>query len=141
MDKISSEKINIKHTYTLPRGGVAFLFKVQEDINKFEKGIYNIYPGSTCSKPKSQGQYKKLIIKNINPFISTEELHLSLRQTIDSKFHLRRFYSSRTYKPLPVICVTCKVSICNNLLSQGIELLGSHFNCGNYIKPVVRCFN
>ena len=35
-------------------------------------------PGSTCSKTKSQGQYKKLIIKNIIPFISTEQLHLSL---------------------------------------------------------------
>ena len=127
ISKISSKKINIKHTYTLPRGGVAFHFKAQEDVNKFEKEVDNIYPGSTCSKPKSQGQYKKLIIKNINPFISTEQLHLSLRQTID--------------KPLPVICVACEVSICNNLLNKGIDLLGSHFDCENYIKPVVRCFN
>ena len=90
INKISSEKIDIKHTHTLPRGGVAFHFKAQEDVNKFKKEVDNIYPGSTCSKPKSQGQYKKLIIKNINPFISTEQLHLSLRQTIDSKFYLRR---------------------------------------------------
>ena len=141
INKISSEKINIKHTYTLPRRGVAFHFKAQEDVNKFEKEVDNIYPGSTCCKPKSQGHYKKLIIKNINPFISTEQLHLSLRQTIDSKFYLRRFYSCRTYKPLPVTCVTCEVSICNNLLNKGIDLLGSHFDCENYIKPVVRCFN
>ena len=38
INKISSENINIKHTYTLPRGGVAFHFKAQEDVNKFEKG-------------------------------------------------------------------------------------------------------
>ena len=141
INKISPAKINIKHTYILPRGGVAFHFKAQEGINKFEKEVDNIYPGSTCSNPKNQGQYKRLIIKNVNPSISTEQLHLSLRQTIDSKFQLRRFYFSSTYKPSPVICLTCEVSTCNNLLSKGIELLRSYLNCENYIKPLLRCFN
>ena len=140
INKISAEKINIKHTKTLPRGVVAFHFKTQENVNKYEKKVDNIYPESTCSKPKSQGQYKKLILKNINPSISKEQLYLSLRQTIDSKVYLQRFYSSRTYKPLPVIFVTGEVSICNNLLSKGIEILGSHFNCENYIKPAARYF-
>ena len=83
INKISSEKIKIKHTYTLPGEGVAFHFKPQEDVNKFEKEVDNIYPGCTCSKPKFQSQYKKFIIKNINPSISTEQQHLSLRQTIN----------------------------------------------------------
>ena len=42
INKISSEKVNIKHTYTLPRGGIAFHFKAQEDVNKFEKEVDNI---------------------------------------------------------------------------------------------------
>ena len=54
INKNSSEKINTMHAYTLPRGGVAFHFKAQEDINKFEKEVDSIYPGSTCSKSKSQ---------------------------------------------------------------------------------------
>lgn len=36
---------------------------------------------------------------------------------------------------------TCEVSICNNLLSIGKELLGLHFNRETYIKPVAHCFN
>ena len=35
ISKISSDKINVKHTHTLPKG-VAFHFKAQEDINKFD---------------------------------------------------------------------------------------------------------
>ena len=85
--KISSEKVNIKHTYTLPRGGVALHFKAQEEVNKSEKEVDNIYQGSACSKPKSLGQYTKRIIKNINPSISTEQLYLFLRQIIDSRFY------------------------------------------------------
>ena len=85
MNKISSKKINIKHTYTLFRG-VAFHFKAQEGINKFEKEVDNIYPESTCSK--SLGQHNKLVIKDINLSISTEQLNLSLRQIIDSKFYI-----------------------------------------------------
>ena len=140
INTISSEKTNIKYTYTLSRGGIALHFKA-EDVNKFENEVDNNYPGSTCSKSKSLGQYKKLFMKNINPSISAEQLILSLRQINDGKSYLRNFYSSRTYKALPIICVGCKVSICNNLPRKCIELLGSHFNCENYIKPVVRCFN
>ena len=68
-------------------------------------------------------------------------MHLSLRQTIDPKFHLQRSSSSKTYKSLPVICVTCEFSIHNNLRNKGMELHGSTFNCDTHIKPVVCCFN
>ena len=141
VNKILFEKINIKYTYILPRGGVAFHFKAQKDVNKFGKEVDNTYVGSTFSQPNFQSQYKKLFIKNKNPFISTEQMHLSLRQTIDPKFHLQRSSSSKTYKSLPVICVTCEFSIHNNLRNKGMELHGSTFNCDTHIKPVVCCFN
>ena len=87
INKISSKKINIKHIYTLFRG-VAFHFKAQEGINKFEKEVDNIYPESTSSKPKPLGQHNKLVIKDINLSISTEQQNLSFGQIIDSKFYI-----------------------------------------------------
>ena len=142
LNKATSEKINIKHTYTLSKGGVAFHFKTQEDTNKFEKEVTKIFPGSTCSIPKSLiKRHKKFIIRNIDPSISNKNLTSSLQKTIQGKFYLRRFHSSRTRKPLPIVCVTCESSACDNILKTGVELFGSHFNCENYIKPIVHCFN
>ena len=40
-----------------------------------------------------------------------------------------------------MIWMTFEVVIPNNLLSKGIKLLCSDFNCENYIKPFVYCFN
>lgn len=142
LNKATSSKINIKHTYTLSKGGVAFHFKTQEDINKFEKEVTKIFPGSTCSIPKSViKQHKKFIIRNIDPSLSNKYLTSSLQQIIQGKFYLRRFHSSLTRKPLPIVCVTCESSTCDNILKTGVELFGLHFNCENYIKPIVRCFN
>ena len=81
---------------------MSFHFKAQEDVNKFEKEVDNIYPGSICSKPKSLGQYRKLIKKTINPSVSTEELNLSLTQIINSKFYLRIFCFSTTANPCQI---------------------------------------
>ena len=141
LSKISSEKINIKHTYTLSKGGVAFHFNTQEDTNKFEKEVTKIFPGSTCSIPKSIVKKQKKFIRNIDRVISIEKLTSSLQKTILGKFSLRRFYSSRTGTPLPIVCVTCESSICDKILKTGIKLFELHFNCEKYIKPVTRCFN
>ena len=81
---------------------MSFHFKAQEDVNKFEKEVDSIYPGSTWSKLKSLGQYRKLIKKVINPSVSTEELKLSLTQIINSKFYLRVFCFSTTINPCQI---------------------------------------
>ena len=51
--KVSSDKINIKHTRSFPRGGRVFHFKEQEHVNKFAKEVDNIYQGIIHSIPKS----------------------------------------------------------------------------------------
>ena len=83
-NKICSKKIDIKHAYSLPRG-VAFYCKAQVTVSELEKEVDNIYPQSACSKSKSLGQYKKLVIKKYLS-VSTEELNLSAKQIIDRKF-------------------------------------------------------
>ena len=136
LNKATTEKIDIKHTYTLPKGGVAFHFKSQEDTNKFDKEVNKVFPGSTCNTPESLQNHKNFIIKDIESFISLRELTSSLQQIVQGRFYVRRFFSTRTRKPLPIICVTCESTTCDNFLHTGIELFGSHFNCEKYIKPV-----
>ena len=51
--KISSEKINMKHTSSFPRGGGVFHFKAQEYVNEFAKEVDNIYQGITHTISKS----------------------------------------------------------------------------------------
>ena len=96
--KFSSEQINIPHFYTLSKGGVAIRTETEKDAETLEKEINNIFPGSSWAKPLTQTGFTKVVIKNINPFISNEDI----KQFVDKKFNqnskIRRFHSSVNWK-------------------------------------------
>ena len=136
--EFSSEQINIQYSYTLRKGGVAIHTETKKNAETLEKEIYNILPDSSCAKPLTQTGFTKVDIKNINPFISTEDI----KQFVDKKFNqnskIRRFRSSVNRKPLPIISISCHSEINSKLLIEGVDIFG---NCEQYKKPVIRYFN
>ena len=80
-------------------------------------------------------------MKNINPFISTEDI----KQVVDKKFNqnskIWRFHSFVNQKPLPIISISCHSGISSKLLIEGVDIFGKHCNCEQYKKPVIRFFN
>ena len=139
--EFSSEQINIQYSYTLRKGGVAIHTETEKNAETLEKEIYNILPDSSCAKPLTQTGFTKVDIKNINPFISTEDI----KQFVDKKFNqnskIRRFHSSVNRKPLPIISISCHSEINSKLLIEGVDIFGKHCNCEQYKKPVIRYFN
>ena len=93
--EFSSEQINIQYSYTPPKGVIAIHTDTEKDAETLGKKINNNFPGSSCTKPLTQAGFTKAVIKkNINPFISTEDI----KQIVDKKFNpsskIRRFDSS-----------------------------------------------
>ena len=105
-----------------------------------EQDINTIDPGSTCSIPQSLRKHRKIIIKNINPNITTEDLTNMIEENNQEKVHVKRFHSSYNHQPLPIACLTCEDTLCDKLLSEGINILGTQDHFVKYIKPVVCCF-
>ena len=60
---LSSKNINIKHTYTLPKGSIAIHTDAEKDTEILEQEIQHIFPGSHCKKPLSHRDKKKLSSK------------------------------------------------------------------------------
>ena len=59
-----------------------------KDAEMLDKEINNIFPGSSCAKLLTQTNFTKVVIKNINPFISTEDI----KQFVDRKFNKFKDY-------------------------------------------------
>ena len=114
--EFSSEQINIQYSYTLPKGGVGIHTETEKDAETLDKKISNIFPGSSCTKHLIQTGFTKVVIKNINPFNSTEDI----KQVVNKKFYqnskIRRFHSSVNRKLLPVISIPCHSEISSKLL-------------------------
>ena len=99
-----------------------------------------MYPGSTCSKPQSLRKHRKIIIQNINPNITTKYLNNIIEENTQKKVHAQRFHSSYNHKPLPIVCLTCKDTLCDKLPSEGINILGTQHYCVKHIKLALSCF-
>lgn len=141
ISETASHNIEIDFTYVLPRGGIAVILKTEEDLLNLEKDLQNIYPGSTCSIPQSLRRHSKIVIKNINPNISTKDLIQDIKNNFQEEIQIRRFHSSYNHKPLPIVSISCTYSLCGKFLSEGIYILGKQYQCEKYNKPAVRCFN
>ena len=139
--EFSSEQINIQYSYIPPKGGEAIHTEKEKDAEILEKEINNVFPGSSCAKPLTQTGFTKVAIKNINPFISTEDI----KQFLDKKFNqnskIKRFHSSVNQKPLPIISISCHSEINSKLLIEVIDIFGKKYNCEQYKKSAIRCFN
>ena len=137
--EFSSEQINIQYSYTLPKGGVAIHTETEKDAETLEKETISFL--AAPAQNLTQTGFTKVVMKNINPFISTEDI----KQVVDKKFNqnskIRRFHSSVNRKPLPIISISCHSEISSKLLIDGIYIFGKHYNCEQYKKLVIRCFN
>ena len=112
--KFSSEQINIQYSYTLPKGGVAIHTETEKDAETLEKETISFL--AAPAQNLTQTGFTKVVMKNINPFISTEDI----KQVVDKKFNqnskIRRFHSSVNRKLLPVISIPCHSEISSKLL-------------------------
>ena len=54
---------------------------------------------------------------------------------------IRRFPSPVNRKPLPIISISCHSEINSKLLIEGIDIFVKHYNCEQYQKHVISCFN
>ena len=63
-------------------------------MKNLEPDINTIYPGSTCSIPQSLRKNRKIIIKNLNPNITTEDLTNIIEENTQEKVCIKRFHSS-----------------------------------------------
>ena len=138
---LSSKNINIKHTYTLPKGGIAIHTDSEKDTKILEQEIQHIFPGSYCEKPLCHRDNKKIVIKNIHPSIIKEHIRESFRKQFHQNSFIKRFHSSTTKKPLPIISITCHTETVTKLLKNGLTILQKHYLCEPYKKPVIRCYN
>ena len=100
-----------------------------------------MFPGSSCAKPLTQTGFTNVVIKNINPCISTEDIKQFVDKKRNQNSKIRRFHSSVNRKPQPIISTSCHSEISSKLLIEGIDSFGKHYNCERYKKPVIRCFN
>ena len=64
--EFSCQKINIQYSYTLPKGGLAIYTETETYPETLDKGMNNIFPGSSCTVLLTQTGFTKLVIKNIN---------------------------------------------------------------------------
>ena len=111
-------KIPIDFTYTLPKGDIAIPLPCEEDAKKLENNLDQIYPGSHCQQPQPHSGYNKVIVKNLDPSISTQNIEEAYQTTI----HIKRYHSSLTKRPLPITCITFKGDTYANFLSEGIRV-------------------
>ena len=53
---------------------IAIHLHSEEDIENLENNIGKIYPGSSCTIPLATQDKSRIVIKNVNPNISTEAI-------------------------------------------------------------------
>ena len=70
---------------------MAIHLKTKEDIKNLDQDINTIYPSSTCSIPQSLRKHRKIIIKNINPNITTEDLNNIIEENSQEKLDAKCF--------------------------------------------------
>ena len=76
----TTDEIPIDFTYTLPKGGIAIHLPCEEDAKKLENNLDQIYPGSYCQQPQSHSGYNKVIVKNLDPSIPTQEIKQNIEE-------------------------------------------------------------
>ena len=69
-----------------------------------------------------------------------EHLINTIEENTQERVPVKRFYSSYNHQPFPIVYLTCKGTLCNKLLSEGINILHTQYDCVKYSKPVVCCF-
>ena len=134
-------KIPIDFTYTLPKGGIAIPLPCEEDAKKLENNLDQIYPGSHCQQPQSNSGYNKVIVKNLDPSIPTQEIKQNIEEAYQTTIQINRYHSSLTKRPLPIICITFKGDTYPNFLSKDIRIFNKSYKCQPYNKPAICCFN
>ena len=134
----TTEEIPIDFTYTLPKGGIAIHLPCEQDAKKLENNLGQIYPGSHCQQPQSYSGYNKVIVKNLDPSIPTQETKQNIEEAHQTTIQIKRYHSSLTKRPLPIICITLKGDTFSNFFSEGIRIFNKSYKYQPYNKPAIR---
>ena len=92
-----------------------------------------IYPGNSCTIPLAKQDKSRIVIKNVNPKISTEAITNYISRSANN-IKVRRFFSSVNLYPLPIICITCDKQLAIKYIQEGIDLFGKTEQCETYKK-------
>ena len=137
----TTEEITIDFTYTLPKGGIAIHLPCEQDAKKPENNLDHIYPGSHCQQSQSHSGYYKVIVKNRDPSIPAQEIKQNIEEAYQITIQIKRYHSSLTKRPPPIICITYKGDTYPNFLSEDIRIFNKSYKWQRYSKQVIRCFN
>ena len=86
--------------------GIAIHLPCEEDAKKLENNLGQIYPDSHCQQPQSYSGNNKVIVKNLDPSIPTQEIKQNIEEAHQTTIQIKRYHSSLTERPLPLICIT-----------------------------------
>ena len=100
-----------------------------------------IYRGSHCQQPQSHSGYNKVIVKNLDPRIPTQEIKQNIEEAHQTTIQIKRYHSSLTKRPLPIICITFKGDTFSNFFSEDIRIFNKSYKYQPYNKPAIRCIN
>ena len=118
--------IKLSLAYSLKAGGIALHLTNQEAATRVLKYLW---PAEAFNNSGSQiychpvNNKPKVILKNINPSLSEEEIERILQTFTPEKLTARRFYYRDTGKPLPVVKVTCASETAINLLLDKCQIV------------------
>ena len=139
IQKTIGKEIKIDFIYPLAKGGIAVHLPTEQEANLLQEQAGNIYPNSICRKPSSVTK-KKIIIKNISPKYSQEDIQANLSDKYKKSFEVKRFHSRINKKPLPIILIITENSL-HVKTADKIQIFGKDYLCETYKKPLVRCYN
>ena len=135
----TTDEIPIDFTYTLPKGGIAIHLPCEEDTKKLENNLDQIYLGSYSQQPQSHSGYNKVIVKNLDPSLPTQEIKENIEEAYQTTIQIKRYHPSLTKRPLPIICITYKGDTYPNFLSGDIRIFNKRYKCQPYNKPAICC--
>ena len=81
------------------------------------------------------------MVKNLDPSIPAQEIKQNIEEVYQITIQIKRYHSSLTKRPLPIICITYTGDTYPNFLSEDIRIFNKSYKCQHYNKPVIRCFN
>ena len=133
--------------YSLKAGGIALHLDRKEAADRVLKYSWPAeafnYSGSqlSCHRPSNK---PKLILKNIDTYLSESEIEEIIQNFTTEKVSARRLHYRDTGKPLPVVKITCTENVCQQLLAKYFNINGRELFVEKYQtvhRREITCFN
>ena len=138
----------IKLAYSLRAGGIAIHLKSQEDYiivrdYTWPPEAFNNSGNSINCHPTNQNP--KVILRNVDPTISTSDIQNIIGNSTASKSKVTRFFYKDTGKPMPIVKVICESADAYNLIKNSKLKISSKEIIVEDFKTIsstdITCFN